>query len=73
VVAELLEKGRPETITDELAGAEHARSDGAPSIVLTREGSTFTRQQAREHFHRAARRCASSGTTRGDRMRTPSS
>jgi transcriptional regulator with XRE-family HTH domain len=48
VIPELLEKGRSQTVTDELAAAALARSDGALWIVLTREGSTFTWQEAGE-------------------------
>jgi transcriptional regulator with XRE-family HTH domain len=50
VIPELLEKGRSETVTDELAAAALARSDGALWIVLTREGSTFTWQEAGERL-----------------------
>jgi transcriptional regulator with XRE-family HTH domain len=50
VIPELLEKGRSETVTDELAAAALARSDGALWIVLTRAGSTFTWQEAGERL-----------------------
>jgi hypothetical protein len=50
VIPELLETGRSETVTDELADAALARSDGALWILLTRDGSTFTWQEGGERL-----------------------
>lgn len=50
VIPELLETGRSQTISDELAQAALGRTDGALWIVLTRSGVTFTWQEAGERY-----------------------
>ncbi len=50
VIPELLETGRSQTISDELAQAALGRTDGALWIVLTPAGVTFTWQEAGERY-----------------------
>jgi transcriptional regulator with XRE-family HTH domain len=50
VIPELLETGRSQTVSDELAQAALQRTDGALWIVLTPSGVTFTWQEAGERY-----------------------
>jgi hypothetical protein len=50
VIPELLETGRSQTISDELAQAALRRTDGALWTVLTPAGVTFTWQEAGERY-----------------------